>query len=190
MLYTDGMESLYISTTVGIAALAAFLIYLTVLKYAVENNFVRTRLIMTGFFCFIVLTLTVAFWRYTLPSLWFSIPALVFGMLVGHFVGVRTAEERLMLEGAERYMEHFAHIHFADVKKLEWWSLINFYSIAGALVIINLLGLSVVIFDGGKSWALLTCGVGAFLLGTMAPYLIHLWSISKAQNAKSTMSEA
>lgn len=179
-----------VSTTVAIAALAGFLIFTTVLKYAVSDAFVRTRFIMTAFLVFIVVTLTVAFWRYTVPSLLWSLPALVLGVLVGHLVGVKAAQEKMLLLGVEEYMNHVAHLHMADARGLQWWSVINFYSIAGALLVINLLGLSVVVFEGREPLALATCAVGAFLVGTLAPYLIHLWSISAAQNSSRIPSEA
>lgn len=176
------MDQLLVSATIGIAALAGFLLFITALKYGVTDSFARTRLIMTAFVAFIVVTLTAAFWRYTEASLAFSIPALLLGMLVGHEVGVRAAQEKLMVEGVERYMEHFAHIHLADISKLEWWSIINFYSIAGALLIINLLGASVVFFEGRETWALATCAIGAFLVGTLLPYLMHLWRLKTSRS--------
>jgi hypothetical protein len=182
------MDQLLVSTTVAIAALAGFFLFITALKYAIPDTFVRTRLIMSAFLVFMVITLTAAFWRSTLPSLTFSVPAFALGMLVGHVVGVRAAKERLMLEGAEHYMEHFAHIHISG--EIKWWSLINFYSIAGALLIINLLGLTVVIHNESQTWVMFTCAVGAFLVGTLTPYLIHLWTISAKENTRSTMSEA
>ena len=95
-----------------------------------------------------------------------------------------------MLEGFENYVEHFAHVHLADVTKLQWWSLVNFYSVTGALLLINFVGLSTVIFAGSETWAIATCVFGAFLIGTVAPYIIHLWSIRAAQNSSSIQSEA
>jgi len=184
------MDSLVLSTTTAIAALAAFTIFVSALRYAVSDSFARTRLSMTAFFCFIVVTLTMAFWRYTFDSLPFVAPAFALGLIVGHFVGVKKAQERLMLEGFEHYLEHFAHVDIFDARSLRWWPLINFYSIAGALILINFVGLSNVIFAGRESWALAACAVGAFLLGTIAPYLIHLWAINPAQNKSSTTSEA
>lgn len=174
----------------AIAILTVFLGIISILRYAVPDRFTRNRLIMTLFFCFIVVTLTLSFWEYALTSLIFTIPAVTLGAVVGHFVGVKEAQEKLMLQGAEHYMEHFAHIHFEDVKNFQWWSLINFYTVAGALLLINFVGLSTVIFRGTQSWAIATCVFGAFLLGTVAPYLIHLWSIKAPQNTSSTTSEA
>lgn len=173
------MDQLLVSTTVAIAALAGFLLFISALRYAVPDAFVRTRLIMTAFVAFIVVTLTAAFWRYTADSLLFSVPALLLGMLAGHEVGVRAAQEKLLAQGAREYMAHVAHIHVADITKLKWWSVIN--SIAGALLIINLLGLSVVIFDTNTPLALATCAVGAFLVGTLLPYLMHLWRLSPSK---------
>jgi hypothetical protein len=174
------MDQLLISTTVAIATLAAFLIFITILKYAMQDTFVRTRLIMTGFVAFVVIALTASFWRYTVLSLGFSLPALVVGMFVGHFVGVRAAQEKLLAQGMERYIEHITHVKLGDPQNLQWWSVINFYTIAGALVIVNLLGLSVVIFNQSQGLALTTCAVGAFLIGTLLPYLAHLWTIKNA----------
>lgn len=184
------MDTLSLTIVAAIAVLTVFLLFISALRYAIPDSFVRTRLIMTIFFCFIVVTLTLSFWRYTLQSLAFTIPALLVGMIVGHFVGVKAAQERLMIEGAEHYVEHFAHVHFENIAKLQWWSLINFYSVMGALLLINFVGLSTVIFAGAEDWAIATCVFGAFLIGTIAPYIIHLWSIKAAQNSRRTASEA
>jgi len=90
---------------------------------------------------------------------------------------VRTAEEKLHAQGLRYYMKHFAHIHAFDLQNLTWWSVINFYTVMGGLLMINLVGLSNVIFDGAEGWAIATSAVGAFLIGTIIPYLFHLWSI-------------
>ena len=47
------------SIIITIAVLTVFLSLVVVLKYAIEDNFSRTRLMMTAFFFFIVTTLTV-----------------------------------------------------------------------------------------------------------------------------------
>jgi hypothetical protein len=174
----------------AIAILTVFLCFIAALAYTTYSSFTRARAIMTLFFCFIVVTLTFAFWRYTLDTLVFTVPAVLVGALIGYVFGVKAAQERLMLQGAEHYMTHFAHVHFADVKNLKWWSIVNFYSVMGALLLINFVGLSSVIFKGTESWAIATCVVGAFLLGTIAPYLIHLWSIKAPQNSSRITSEA
>lgn len=184
------MDSSIITVTAAIAALAAFLILITALKYAISDAFIRTRLIMTAFVMFIVTTLTLSFWQYALMSLWFTVPAALLGVAVGYFAGVKAAQERLLMQGLEDYMAHFAHVHAADVKKLQWWSLINFYSIAGALLLINLVGLSSVIFAGREGWAMAACVFGAFLLGSVVPYLVHLWTINPTQNSSKITSEA
>ncbi len=176
--------------TVVIIGLTVFLMYITALKYVIQSPFARTRLIMTSFFVFIVVTLTIAVWQYALVSLKFTIPAALIGALVGHVVGVREAERKLMAQGIEHYLEHFAHVHITDLQKLHWWSLINFYSVMSGLLLINLVGLSTVIFKGRESWAIATCVVGAFLLGSILPYLVHLWSIRHKQKSKSITSEA
>jgi small-conductance mechanosensitive channel len=175
--YTCRMYHLPISVPVVIAALTIFLSVATALGYAVRSYFVRTRLIMTLFFFFIVTTLSVSFWNYAMATLPFSAPAALLGALVGHIVGVQTEREKLAMQGLEHYMEHFAHVHMYDIKSLTWWSFINFYSIMGGLLLINLVGLSNVIFRGAENWAIATSTVGAFLIGTIIPYLLHLWSI-------------
>ncbi|HEY4501714.1 MAG TPA: hypothetical protein VJJ20_01430 [Candidatus Paceibacterota bacterium] len=164
------------SITLVIALLALFLSYLVVLKYNVRNNFARTRLGMTSFFFFIVATLSLSFWRYTLDTLPFAVPAFLVGCALGYLIGVRGAEERLKKEGQAHYREHFAHIHVRGLSDLTWWSILNFYSVAGALVLINLVGLSTVILKS-EALAIATSSVGALLLGTILPYLFHLWSL-------------
>lgn len=161
----------------SLAILVLFLSYITGLKYVIENHFVRTRLIMTSFLVFVVITLTASFWRYTLDSLPFTVPALAVGAFIGYVIGVRAERAKLDAVGIQYYLEHFAHIHVSDLKALSWWSIINFYSVMGGLVLINLVGLSTVIFAGRESLAIATCAVGAFLVGTLVPYIVHLWSV-------------
>jgi hypothetical protein len=171
------MDQLPGTITVTIALLTVFLVFITALKYAVPNDFARTRAIMTSFFFFIVATLTISFRQYAMATLPFAIPAFFVGSVIGYAIGVRAAEKKLSAQGVAHYMEHFAHVHVGDLQKLNWWSVINFYSVMGALVLINFVGLSTVIFRQSEDLAILTSAVGAFLLGTIAPYLLHLWSI-------------
>lgn len=183
------MQPLY-TVLIAIAALTIFLGFASVLVYAVANAFARTRLTMTALFLFVVVTLTVSFWQYALQSLMFTIPAFFSGVLIGYFVGVRAAKEKRMMLGAEAYVKHFAHVHIGDLKRLRWWSVINYYSVVGALLLINLVGLSNVLFEGRKSWAMFACAFGAFLIGTLVPYLVHLWNISHTHERSRTASEA
>lgn len=184
------MEQLPFSITVSIALLTIFLCFVVGLKYVAVSNFSRTRLIMTAFFFFIVSTLTVSFWQYRTESLPYTIPAMLAGILLGYLLGVRTEQQKLRARGVEHYMEHFAHVHVYDITALNWWSVINFYTVMGGLLLINLVGLSTVIFRGDGQSAIRTAMVGAFLLGTIVPYLLHLWSIRAAHQAKSTAKEA
>ncbi len=179
------MDQLPASITITIAVLTAFLIFISALKLGTEDHFTRMRLGMTAFFFFIILTLTISFQEYTLITLPFTIPAFFAGILAGYLVGVRAAETRIKTEGITHYMEHFAHIHVKDAKHLTWWSLVNFYTVMSALALINLVGLTTVIFHNTKPLTLLTSSFGAFLIGSIIPYLIHLWSI-KARNRRST----
>jgi hypothetical protein len=177
------MQQLPASITIVIALLAVFFIFITSLKYTALDNFTRTRLMMTSFFVFIVMTLSVSFWPFALATLPYTIPSFFLGALIGYMLGVRTEQEKLRAQGLAHYMEHFAHIHLHDIKSFTWWSIINFYSVMGGLLLINLVGLSTVIFRGAEMWAIATSGIGAFLLGTIAPYLVHLWSV-KAPSSK------
>jgi ACR3 family arsenite efflux pump ArsB len=184
------VEQLPNSITLVLALLTVFLIFAVGIKYAIQNNFTRTRLVMTSFFCFIVLTLTISFWAYRMSSLPYTIPAALAGILAGYLLGVRTEQQKLRANGIEHYMEHFAHVHVHDFKALNWWSVINFYSVMGGLLLINLVGLSIVIFGGDSQSAIRTSMVGAFLLGTIVPYLVHLWSIKAPHQIRSTTKEA
>jgi hypothetical protein len=177
------------SVIITVAALTVFLVVSTALKYGVEDRFRRTRLIMTFFFVFIVATLTISFSQYTYATLPYTIPSGIVGLLVGYVVGVRAAQQKLREQGLAYYKKHFAHVHMKDVSSLSWWSVINFYSVMSALILINLVGLSNVIFHQDENWAIFTCCVGAFLLGTTAPYIVHLWRISTAQKTTSPTSE-
>jgi hypothetical protein len=183
------MDQLPASITITVAILTLFLCFITALKYAVEDNFSRTRLIMTGFFFYIVAALTISFWQFTTMTLPFTIPAFIVGGVVGYFLGVRAEREKLRAEGLSYYMQHFAHIHSHDIETLTWWTVINFYSVMGALILINLVGFSTVLFHHPPQLVIGTTMVGAFLLGTIAPYLTHLWNIKAPQNTTSTTSE-
>lgn len=162
-----------------IALLAVFLSYLVVLKYSVRENFKRTRATMTSFFFFIVATLTISFWQVTLATLPYTIPAFIIGIGAGYLVGVRAAHERIKSEGLIHYREHFAHVHVRGLTDMTWWSVVNFYTIMGALALINLVGFSVVIMHS-EPLAIATSTVGAFLLGSIVPYLLHLWTLRKS----------
>ncbi len=179
------MEQLPPSITITIVILTVFFCFILGLKYSALSNFMRTRLMMTAFFFFIVATLTISFWQYTSATLPFTIPAFVLGALIGYFVGVRAAEDRLNTEGISDYMQHFAHIRPDQMHKFTWWSFVNFYSVMGALILINMVGFTNVILGQNESFAIFTSSVGAFLLGTIAPYLIHLWMIgNQSHNAE------
>lgn len=170
------VQALPASIILAIALLAVFLSYLVLLKHTVRENFARTRASMTSFFFFIVATLTLSFWDYTAATLPYTIPAFICGVIAGYAIGVRGAKERLRSEGLMHYREHFAHVHIRGLKDITWWSVINFYSVMGALVLINLVGFSTVIVRS-ESLAIATSSVGALLLGSIAPYLIHLWML-------------
>lgn len=182
------MEGLPLSLVLNVAVLTVFLIFVRSLSYASYGAFVRTKLMMSAFFIYIVVTLTISFWEYALLTLPYTIPAMIIGIALGWYIGVRAAEERLRSEGFEHYMEHFAHVHIREFRNLTWWSIINFYTIMGALILINFVGLSRVIF-GGETWAIATSVIGAFFLGTIVPYLTHVWSISPTQPIRSTHNE-
>jgi hypothetical protein len=143
---------------------------------------------MTAFFCFIVATLTISFWEFFFATLPYTIPSGLVGIAAGYLIGVRAAEERLHAEGVRYYLAHFAHIHI-EKEDFNWWSVINFYSVMGALVLINLVGLTTVILHNLKPFALATSAFGAFLIGSIVPYLIHLWNIKTRHTNNKTTSE-
>lgn len=171
------MLPLPVSITVVVALLAVFLMLVVALQYSGMNTFRRMRASMSAFFFFIVATLSVSFFNYAAATLPYTVPAFVLGVLVGYAFGVTTERQKLAAQGIEHYMEHFAHIHAEDLKHMTWWSIINFYSVGGGLLLINLVGFSNVILNGSEAGAIVTSTIGAFLLGTIAPYLVHLWSI-------------
>ncbi|MDE2071669.1 MAG: hypothetical protein KGI70_02995 [Patescibacteria group bacterium] len=160
----------------ALGALTAFLVFVAASQYAVHSTFARTRLVMTCFFFYVVATLTISFWPYAFVSAPYSIAAFAAGLLIGHLVAVREAQRRLMALGLEHYLEHSIHVRFKDLEDLRWWALINFYSVGAALVLINFIGLSTVLAPT-TPLVLVTCAVGAFLVGTLVPYLVHLWSL-------------
>lgn len=178
------MYTLPYSVPIAIAGLTVFLTFVVGLTFVIANNFTRTRLIMTAFFVFIVFSLSISFWSHTLATLPYAIPAFLCGAIIGHIAGVRAETEKLKVQGAVYYMEHFAHIRSSDIAALTWWSLINYYSIMGGLLLINLIGVSNVLFEGGELWSIITSIIGAFLIGTIVPYLAHLWSVRATVHAR------
>jgi hypothetical protein len=98
-------------------------------------------------------------------------------MGLGYAIGVRTEQQKLMMQGIENYMERFAIIEHADIKNLSWWSVVNFYSIMSGLILINLVGFTNIILKGNTSFIILTSVVGAALIGSIVPYLAHLWTL-------------
>jgi hypothetical protein len=170
------MTGLPATITIVIALLAIFLVSITALKYFIKNNFVRTRLMMTALFAFIIITLTIAFRDSVSLTLPYTTPALFTGIVLGYLIGVQTERQKLMTHGLEYYMEHFAHIHSKDVRTMTWWSVVNFYSIMCGLVLINMVGFTTVILQGSPLFTIITSVVGALLIGSIVPYLAHLWS--------------
>lgn len=183
------MQQLPASIIATIAALTVFLSLVVVFKYAVSDKFTRMRLVMSAFFCFIVTTLTVSYWPFFFATLPYTVPAGTVGVLVGWLIGVRAAQARLAAEGAAHYLKHFTHIHLQDVAEGNWWAVINFYSVMSALILINLVGLTTVIFHNLKPMTLATSAFGAFLIGSIIPYLIHLWSINPRHRRTSATSD-
>lgn len=171
------MDTFPLSITLVLILLTVFLSFSTGLAYVIHSRFLRTRILMTSFFFFIVGTLSISFWDYALATLPYTIPTSIIGIGIGYILGVQTERRKLQMQGLEHYMQHFAHIHLRDIQSLTWWSVINFYSVMGALVLINIVGLSSVIFQGSQAWAIAASMFGAFLIGTIVPYLVHLWSI-------------
>jgi hypothetical protein len=171
------MNQLPPSIILTIAVLTVFFMSIVVAKFAIEDNFTRTRLVMTAFFCFIVATLTISFWEFFFATLPFTIPAGAVGVLAGFLIGVPAAKDRLKREGVRHYRAHFAHIETNGIKGFQWWTLINFYTVLTTLALINLVGFTTVLLHNLKPMALVTSAFGAFLIGSIFPYLWHLWSI-------------
>jgi len=177
------MNHLPPSIIITVAVLTLFLGSIVVIKYAIEDHFMRTRLMMTAFFFFIIATLTISFWEFFFATLPYTIPAGVIGVIAGFLIGVPAAEERLKKEGLARYKQDFENVEVRGIKGFAWWSIINFYTVISALVLINLVGLTTVLLHNLKPMALLTSAFGALLIGSIIPYLIHLWSIKKKGGA-------
>ncbi len=177
------MPDTTLSVISDVALLALFLIALTVFKYAIHDSFVRTRFMMTGLFLFIVLTLTIAFWPFAYMTLPFTIPAFGLGIALGYLIGVQTERQKIVVQGIEHYIEHFAHIEDQDFKNMTWWTLINFYSVTGALILINLIGFTSVITHSSPVFVIITTTVGAALVGSIVPYLAHLWTLRFKKSA-------
>src|SRR4051794_29309578 len=130
---------------IDLALLAAFLISIVVAKYAILDNFTRTRFTMSALFLYIVISLTNTYWYFAFITLPYTIPAFFVGAILGHIVGVRTEQQKLTMQGVEQYMERFAIISADDVKGFTWWTFVNFYSVTAALILINLIGFTSVL---------------------------------------------
>lgn len=173
-----------LSIILVIAFLALFFIVMTIAKYAVRDKFSQTRFTMSALFLFIMTTLSISFWPYATLTLPFSIPAFLVGVLLGYFIGVHTERQKLMMHGLEHYMEHFAHIEEKDFRNFTWWSLVNYYSVICGLLLINLVGFTNIILKGSPAFIIATSALGAALVGSIVPYLAHLWTfrITHARN--------
>lgn len=171
--------------TAVIALLAAFLVSIPVVKYAIRDDFSRTRFIMSELFLFITATLTISFWPYAGLTFNYSFPSFLVGIILGQIIGVRTERQKIIEHGVEHYMEHFAHINKRDAQKLTWWSIINFYSIMAGLVVINLIGFTNIILRGTPLFIIGTSMVGAAFMGSIVPYLVHLWMLEFTHQRRS-----
>jgi len=165
------------SIILTIAVLTAFFIFIVAVKFAIEDDFRRTRLTMTAFFFFIIATLTICFSQFFAATLPYTVPAGLLGVVAGFFIGVPAAEGRMKKEGLARYRHDFAALEAAGVRGFKWWSILNFYTVLAALALINLVGLTTVLLHNLEPMALATSAFGAFLIGTIFPYLYHLWTI-------------
>src|SRR6185503_15333549 len=76
------------SIILTIAVLTAFFIFIVAVKFAVEDDFKRTRLTMTAFFFFIIATLTICFSQFFVATLPYTVPAGLLGVVAGFFIGV------------------------------------------------------------------------------------------------------
>lgn len=161
--------------TLMLALLAAFLVSITIAKYAFVHRFTRIRFVMSALFIYIVATLTVSFWNVALATLPYTIPVFFIGMYLGHRIGVGAEEQKISMMGIDSYMQRFAHITHHDIRRLNWWSFINFYSIMCGLVIINLVGLTTILLDSSSRSVIFTSIIGAAFIGSIVPYLTHLW---------------
>jgi len=175
---------------IDLAFLAAFLISIVIAKYSIATEFGRTRFIMSALFLYIVASLTNTYWRFALMTLPYTIPAGLIGILLGYLAGVRTERRKLMMQGAERYIERFARISKDEVATFTWWTFINFYSITAALILINFIGFTSVLMHSSKGLINATSVVGASLIGSIIPYLIHLWIFPKQGTLQNSDSEA
>lgn len=165
------------SIILTIAVLTAFFIFIVAVKFAIEDDFKRTRLTMTAFFFFIVATLTICFKEYFVATLPYTVPAGGIGIIFGYLVGVPAAEARLKKEGLAKYLQDFADIESRGMRGIHWWTFLNFYTVLTALMLINLVGLTTVLLHNLEPMALATSAFGAFMIGTIVPYLYHLWTI-------------
>jgi hypothetical protein len=180
------MPHSHLTIIADLAILALFLISVAASRYAIQSDFARTRFVMSALFFYIVISLSISYWSLALRTLPFAVPAFLIGLLLGELVGVRTERQKLFMHGLEGYMERFAHISHKDVQNLTWWSFINFYSVTCVLILINLIGFTTVILDRSAPLAILTSVVGAALIGSILPYLAHLWRLPAATQAQET----
>jgi hypothetical protein len=177
------MSSSHFDVIADLALLALFLISVAAARYATQDNFVRTRFVMSGLFVFLVASLSISFGDLALATLPFAAPAFLAGALLGEVVGVHTERQKIFIHGVEQYMERFAHIGRDDLKNLTWWSFINFYSVTSVLVLINLIGFTSVLQGRSETLAIATSMVGAALIGSIVPYLVHLWRVPRMHAA-------
>lgn len=171
------MDTNIIAVMTALAALVIFLCLVVVLKYAIKGNFTRTRIILTLLLGFLVAVVLLAFWQHIAASATTMLTAFLLGVLIGERGGVRPAQRKIATEGVRYYMEEFVHTSKEELKAFTWWSIVNFYAIMCALIMMNLVGLSRILFDGNMYLATGVVAFGAFLIGVTLPYVIHLWRV-------------
>lgn len=171
------MDTNIIAVVTALAALVIFLCLVTVLKYAIRGNFTRTRIIMTALLFFLVAVVLLAFGPYITESATTMFTAFLLGLFIGERAGVRPAQRKIATDGVQHYIEHYVTDNKDEIKTLTWWSIVNFYAILCALIMMNLIGLSRILFEGHTTIAIGVVAFGAFLIGTILPYIIHLWRV-------------
>jgi hypothetical protein len=176
------MDTNIIAVVTALAALVIFLCLVTVLKYAIRGNFTRTRVILTLLLVFLVAVVLLAFWQYIAASATTMFTTFLLGILVGERAGVRPAQRKIAIDGVQHYMEHYITSNKDEIKTLTWWGLVNFYAIMCALIMMNLIGLSRILFEGNRELAIAVVALGTFLIGTIVPYIIHLWRVHYENN--------
>lgn len=165
-----------VQVIISIGLLSAYFFFLLLMRHAVRNHFLITRFTITAFIVYMFATLIVVYWTPMMDNAVQGSVAFLAGLVLGRFMAVTVERRKIAEEGLSNYLEHYLHIHIKSLENLEWWSIVNVHTVIVTLIFIDLLGLNRTVYDSAPA-TLFIVVLALFLVGTVIPYAVHLWTI-------------